>query len=117
MSKYFLMIWWRRCRNFPKLALGGVNRINQNINKFKNYKPIQDDYVNDIQWLLSSEVPIKVRNYATELQNSLPSKIAMKAKRTKENINSPVNNNGIIMYNNFWLMERLDGFLYWTKRM
>ncbi|KAG1560891.1 hypothetical protein G6F49_002300 [Rhizopus delemar] len=71
----------------------------ENINKFKSYKLIRDDYINGIQWISSSEAPIEVKNYVTELKDNLPSKAAVKAKKAKQNIKSPVNNHGIIMYN------------------
>jgi hypothetical protein len=41
----------------------------ENINKFKKYKSIREDYVNGIQWILSSEVPIQIKNYVTELKD------------------------------------------------
>lgn len=43
----------------------------ENINKFKSYKLIRDDYINGIQWISSSEAPIEVKNYVTELKDNL----------------------------------------------
>lgn len=42
-----------------------------NINKFKNYQTIRNDYLDDIERILRTDVPKKIKSYVTELKNNI----------------------------------------------